>query len=75
MADEPATSQEIRDQLSADVLNGVASFSDGTNSVQMLDPEKRLAIAKELAAAEAVATQNTNFGLRTVALKGGGAWQ
>lgn len=43
-----ATPDEIRDQVRDDVLSGVASFSDGTNNLSMIDPEKRLKAAAQI---------------------------
>lgn len=69
---EPVTADDIKSAVSADMVDGVASFSDGTNQVTQMDPQKRLDVADRLSRSQAA--QNTNFGLRTVALKGGGAW-
>lgn len=71
--DETPTAEEIEDAVAADVESGVASFSDGTNSVSMLDPEKRLEVARKLRRDE-VAAANPSFGLRNTQLRspGGG---
>ncbi len=73
MADgETPTPDEIEAQVAADVADGVASFSDGTNAVTALDPEKRLRVASQLRGN--TAAQNPAFGLRFTTLKGGEAW-
>ncbi len=67
-----ADADDIKDAVAADMVDGIESFSDGTNQVTQMDPQKRLDVADRLSRAEAA--QNTNFGLRTVTLNGGGAW-
>ena len=69
---EDVTADDIKEAVASDMVDGVQSFSDGTNQVTQMDPQKRLDVADRLSRSEAA--QNTNFGLRTVALKGGGAW-
>lgn len=74
MADhEDVTADDIKEAVASDMVDGVQSFSDGTNSVTAMDPQKRLDVADRLKREEAAA--NTNFGLRSVVLKGGSAWQ
>lgn len=72
MPDEVPTAQDIEDAVAADVEEGIANFSDGTNSVSVLDPEKRLAVAEKLRRNAAAA--NPGFGLRNTQLRspGGG---
>ena len=66
---------DIEQQLTEDVVNGVEFFDDGTHSVRMMDPEKRLKIARELRSNEAASAGNPWFGLRTTRLLSPGAWE
>lgn len=70
MSDE---ADDIEDQVVADVTDGIASFSDGTNQVTAMDPQKRLDVVDRLRRNEAASSDT--FGFRTKALRGGGAWQ
>lgn len=63
---------DIEEQVAADVEAGVQSFSDGTNSVTAMDPQKRLDVVDRLRRQDA--TGQDWFGLRTKTLRGGGAW-
>ena len=64
------TPDEIEEQVYADAKEGVARFSDGTNSVEMIDLRQRLAIARQ--ARQETAATGVAFGLRTTKLQGQG---
>lgn len=72
MADDPATSDDIREAAEQSAADGVQSFSDGTNSVTAMDPLKQLEVAEKMDRRESAA--NSNFGLRFTSLNGGSAW-
>lgn len=72
LSDEDITADDIVDAVASDVVDGVQAFSDGTNSVTAMDPQKRLDVADRIRRAEA--SENTNFGLRFTTLNGPGAW-
>ena len=72
MSLEEPTADEIEDAVAIDVVNGIASFSDGTNSVTTIDPEKRLKVSEKLRRDTAAA--NPGFGLRINKMISGGAW-
>lgn len=46
--EDTPTADEIEASVAEDLEAGVQSFSDGTNSVTAMDPEKRLAAANKL---------------------------
>lgn len=70
--DEEVTADDIEDAVAADVEAGVQSFSDGTNSVTAMDPQKRLDVVDRLRRSDASA--QPHFGLRFTTLNGPGAW-
>lgn len=69
---EEVTADDIRQAVYRDAADGIASFSDGTHSVQMMDLEKRLAIADQVQEDDAASTPA--FGLRHTRLKSPGGW-
>lgn len=58
----------IEQQVAEDVTAGVQSFSDGTNNVSAMDPDKRLNVADRLRRRQA--NKNASFGMRTTKLNG-----
>lgn len=70
---EDVTADDIKEAVASDMVDGVQSFSDGTNSVVQMDPQKRLDVADRLTKSEAAEVDW--FGMRTRKMNGGEAWQ
>lgn len=60
--------EAIEAQVVEDTTAGIQTFSDGTNSVSAMDPEKRLAVADRLRRRKA--SNRSDFGMRTTKLNG-----
>lgn len=73
MPDEPVTAADIKAAVAEDVVNGIQTFSDGDQSVTMMNPKDRLAVAEKLLGDEIAAT-NPRFGLRISRMVSPGAW-
>lgn len=72
LSPDTPSSDEIEDAVAADAEAGVASFSDGTNSIVAMEPEKRLELADRQRRARAAA--QPHFGMRSsqIVSPGGG---
>lgn len=71
--DEPVTADDIEEAAAQAALDGVASFSDGTNSVTAIDPIKQFDMADRV---RRTAAASDPFGtLQSKRLIGGEGWQ